>query len=320
MMAGIAAEPDVARRKMVEQAIEAGRAAVRLEQSGEPVPADLAEKLERVKPILNALRSRVGLDQCARAATGAAPIDPGILEFFQAIGIPMTEAWGMTELTCAVTGSPYDRLRNGTVGMAAPGVEVRVADDGELLVRCGCVMQGYYRDPEGTAQVLDSDGWLHTGDLGTVDEEGYFRITGRKKELIITAGGKNIAPSYIEYLLQQHPLVGQACAIGDRRPYVTALLVLDPEMAPVWARQHGLNVTSVAELAEHPIVLEEIGRAVDAANEHLARVEHVRRFWVLAGEWTPLSGELTPTLKKRRGVIVGKYATEIEALYNSPPG
>jgi long-chain acyl-CoA synthetase len=302
----------------VEQAIEIRRQVVRLQQRGQDVPAELAAQAERAAPICQAVRARVGLDQCQRAATGAAPIDPAILEFFQALGLPITEAWGMTELTCAVTGSPYDRLRNGTIGLAMPGVEVRLAEDGELLVRSGCVMQAYYKDPEGTAATLDAEGWLHTGDLGTVDADGYYSVVGRKKELIITAGGKNIAPSYIEYLLQQHPLIGQACAIGDRRAYVTALLVLDPEMAPVWARQHGITANSLADLATHPAVQEEAQRAVDAANQHLARVEQVKRYRLLQNEWTSLTGELTPTLKKRRGVILDKYAAEIEALYGSP--
>jgi long-chain acyl-CoA synthetase len=258
---------------------------------------------------------KVGLDQCERAATGAAPIDPNIIEFFQALGLPMIEAWGMSELTCAATGNPINAIRNGTIGVPAPGVEMRLAEDGEILVRAGCQTPGYYNDPEATAEALDADGWLHTGDLASVDADGYYRIIGRKKELIITAGGKNIAPAAVEYRLQQHQLIGQACALGDRRSYVNALLVLDPEGAPAWARQHGLATTSLAELAQHPAVLEEIQRAVDAANTHLARVEQVKRFRVLTNEWTAQSGELTPSLKKRRSFILDRYAAEIDALY-----
>jgi long-chain acyl-CoA synthetase len=318
LLAGIAAEPDAARRQAVEQAIEIRRQVIRLEQSGKKVPPELAAASERAAVVGQMVRARVGLDQCDRAATGAAPIDPGIIEFFQAIGLPMIEAWGMTELTCAATGNPSDAIRNGSIGVAGTGVEVRLADDGEILVRAGLMMEGYYKDPQATAEAIDADGWLHTGDVASVDRDGYYRIMGRKKELIITAGGKNIAPAAIEFLLEQHPLIGQACAIGDRRPYVNALLVLDAERAPAWARQHGIEAASLAELTRHPTVLEEVQRAVDAANTHLARVEQVKRFRLLPNEWTAQTGELTPTLKKRRNVILERYADVIEALYAMP--
>jgi long-chain acyl-CoA synthetase len=315
LQAGIAAEPDAGRRQAVEWAIGVGRELVRRRQAGlEPTP-DLAEQAPRAAAICQALRAKVGLDACERAYTGAAPIDPGIIEFFQAIGVPMSEAWGMTELTCAATGAPAAAQRNGTIGLAGHGVEMKLAEDGEILVRGGCVMQGYYKDPEATAATIDADGWLHTGDLGSVDADGYYQVIGRKKEIIITAGGKNIAPAAIEYLLQQHPLIGQALAIGDRRPYVAALLVLDGEVAPLWARQHGLGELSLAQLSEHPRVLEEVQRAVDEANTHLARVEQVKRFRLLPGEWTTQTGELTPTLKRRRDVIIDKYARDVEDLY-----
>jgi long-chain acyl-CoA synthetase len=319
IMSGLAAEPDPARKRAVEWAIDVGRQVVRLRQQGVEIPASLAAQNEQAAPIRRAILNRVGLDQCDRTATGAAPIDPDIIEFFQALGLSMIEAWGMTELTCAATGNPSDAARNGTIGVAAPGVEMRLGEDGEILVRAGCQTSGYYNDPEATAEALDVDGWLHTGDLGAVDADGYYRIIGRKKELIITAGGKNIAPAAIEYLLQQHPLIGQACAVGDRKPYVNALLVLDPEGAPAWARQRGLTFSSLEDLAHEPAVLEEVQRAVDAANSHLARVEQVKRFKLLAAEWTAQSGELTPTLKRRRGVILERYAAEIDALYAESP-
>ena len=315
LQAGIAAEPDAGRRQAVEWAIGIGREVVRRQQRGLELTTQLAEHAPRAAAICQALRAKVGLDACERAYTGAAPIDPDIIEFFQAIGVPVTEAWGMTELTCAATGAPEGLQRNGTIGVAANGVEMKLAEDGEILVRCGCVMQGYYKDPEATAATIDADGWLHTGDLGSVDADGYYRVIGRKKEIIITSGGKNIAPAAIEHLLQQHPLIGQALAIGDRRPYVTALLVLDGEAAPVWARKHGLGELSLAELSEHPLVIEEVQRAVDEANTHLARVEQVKRFRLLPTEWTAQTGELTPTLKRRRSVILEKYAAEIESLY-----
>src|SRR5712691_7806316 len=228
-----------------------------------------------------ALRAHVGLDQCERAFTGAAPIDPAIIDFFQSIGLPMTEAWGMTELTCAATGTPVGAARNGSIGLAGAGVEMRLADDGEILVRCGCVMQGYYKDPEATASTIDPDGWLHTGDIGAVDSDGYYSVIGRKKDIIITAGGKNIAPAGIENLLQQHPLIGQTCVVGDRRPYITALLVLDPEGAFAWARRLQIQANTLAELAEHPLVVAEVERAVESANQHLSRVEQVKRYRIM---------------------------------------
>ena len=257
----------------------------------------------------------IGLDRCHVATSGAAPIDPAIIEFFQALGLPLTEGWGMSELSNAATLAGPGKSRNGAVGRAFPGVEVRIADDGEVLVRGPLVMQGYYKDPERTAEAVDPDGWMHTGDIGELDDDGFLKITDRKKELIITSGGKNISPALIEYELQRHPLIGQACAIGDRRNYVAALLVLDPEAAPAWARAHGVEAASLAELADHPDVVAEIERGVEEANSHLARVEQVRRFRLLPNEWTAETGELTPTLKRRRRVIVDRYADEIDQLY-----
>jgi long-chain acyl-CoA synthetase len=319
LAAAIAADPDAGRRQAVERAIEVRRQVVRLRQQGREAPAELAAAAERSLPVARAILARVGLEECEQAVTGAAPIDPGIIEFFQALGLSMTEAWGMTELTCAATIMSLDRVRNGTIGYAYPGIEVRLAEDGEILVRGPIVMRGYYRDPEKTAEAIDADGWMHTGDVGTMDADGYVKIVDRIKDLIITAGGKNLSPANIEHLLLQHPLIGQACAIGDRRPYVTALLVLDAELAPVWAKRHDVEAASLADLSSEPAVLAELQRAVDAANEHLARVEQVRRFRVVPAEWTPLSGELTPTLKMRRRVIVERYAGEIEAMYAASP-
>ena len=257
----------------------------------------------------------VGLDQCRLATSGAAPVDPAVIAFFRNLGLPLTEGWGMTELTNAATLTHPDRIRNGAVGTVFPGVELRLAEDGEVLVRGPLVMHGYYRDPARTAEALDPDGWLHTGDIGTLDEDGFLRIVDRKKELIITSGGKNISPAAIEYQLQRHPLIGQACAIGDRRNYITALLVLDAETAPAWARAHGIDAGSLAELAADPDVLAEVERGVSEANEHLARVEQVKRFRLLPDEWTAETGELTPSLKRRRRVIADHYAREIDQLY-----
>ena len=265
--------------------------------------------------VRQAILARIGLDECRIATSGAAPIDPAIIEFFRALGVPLSEGWGMTELSNAATLASPGTARTGAVGKAFPGIEVRIADDGEVLVRGPIVMRGYYKDPERTAEALDADGWLHTGDIGQLDADGFLRITDRKKELIITSGGKNISPALIEYELQRHPLVGQACAIGDRRNYVTALIVLDPDVTPAWAKAHGIEASSLAELATRPEVLAEIERGVAAANSHLARVEQVRRFRVLPNEWTADSGELTPSLKRRRRVIIDRYAGQIDDLY-----
>lgn len=313
--AGIAAEPDEAKRTLVRAAVAAGVERVRLEQTGKPVPPELAEKLAAVAPVFEGIRARIGLDRVERAAAGAAPSSREVLEFFHAIGVPIYEVWGMSELGAVGTAHPIGRNRIGKVGQAMPGVELRIADDGELLYRAPNLMKGYYRDPEKTAETIDADGWLHTGDVATVDEDGYVAIVDRKKELIITAGGKNISPANLEALLVRHPLVGQAIAIGDRRPYITALVVLDPEVAPAWARARGIAATSVRELASHPEVCAEIDRAVAAANEHVSRVEQIKRHTVLADEWTAASGELTPTLKLKRRVIHARYAAVIERMY-----
>ena len=278
---------------------------------------DMSPEAVRALPeqVRQAVLTRIGLDECRIATSGAAPIDPAIIEFFRTLGVPLSEGWGMTELSNAATLAAPDDSRTGAVGKAFPGMEVRIADDGEVLVRGPLVMRGYYKDPERSAEALDADGWMHTGDIGALDADGFLKITDRKKELIITSGGKNISPALIEYELQRHPLIGQACAIGDRRNYVTALIVLDPDVTPAWASGHGIQASSLAELAADPEVLAEVERGVAAANSHLARVEQVRKFRVLPNEWTADTGELTPSLKRRRRVIIDRYAQEIDDLY-----
>ncbi len=268
--------------------------------------------------VKQAVCTRIGLDQCRLATTGAAPIDPEIVAFFRALGVPLTEGWGMSELSNAATISAPDQARTGAVGTPFPGVEVRIDADGEVLVRGPIVMAGYYKDPELTMATIDAGGWLHTGDVGEFDADGFLKIIDRKKELIITSGGKNVSPVQVEYELQRHPLIGQACAVGDRRNYVTALLVLDPETTPAWARGRGIDFGSLADLAANPEVLAEVERGVAAANSHLARPEQVRRFTLLPAEWTAQSGELTPSMKRRRRVIIDRYAKEIEELYAAP--
>ena len=315
IQAGLAAEQNESLRTMVQAAIAAGVERVRLEQRGEPVPPDLAARLEMAAPVFAGIRARIGLDRVDRAVVGAAPSSREVLEFFCALGVQLYEVWGMSEIACVGTAQPVGKVRLGKVGRAQPGVELRIAEDGELLFRAPSVMKGYYKDPEKTAEALDADGWLHTGDIATIDDDGFVAIVDRKKELIITAGGKNISPANIEAALVRHPLVSQAIAIGDRRSYVTALVVLDPEVAPAWARARGITAASVRDLASHPDVLAEVERAVAAANEHFSRVEQVKRHTVLADEWTPATGELTPTMKLKRRVILAKYADAIERMY-----
>ena len=315
LSAGIQADPEEQRRNAVMQAVGVGRQLVKLEQAHQPAPPALLAAAERARPVWMAIRAKVGLDQLEWGITGAAPINPAVIEFFQALGIRLWEGWGMTECTVGATYNPLDRIKNGTVGIADRGVELKVAPDGEILVRGGNVMRGYYKDPQKTAETVDSDGWLHTGDVGVIDSEGYLRIIDRKKELIITSGGKNISPANLEALLKLHPLIGQACVIGDRRPYVSALVVLDQEVAPVWARKAGVDFTSTAELAHHPAIRAEIQKAVDECNRHVSNVESIRRFTILPAEWTPESEELTPTLKLKRRVVSEKYEREIDEMY-----
>jgi long-subunit acyl-CoA synthetase (AMP-forming) len=247
---------------------------------------------------------------------GAAPCPLDVLEFFAAIGIPICEVWGMSELASVATLVPRDALRLGTVGPPIPGIEIRLDDDGEVLVRGETVMAGYRNQPQKTAETIDADGWLHTGDIGQFDERGYLKIIDRKKELIINAAGKNMSPANIEQQLKQgSPLIGQAIAIGDGRPYNVALIVLDPDAAAAFAAQHGLDDSSASGMASQQAVLDEVAAGVERANAHLSRVEQIKRFKILPVDWAPGGDELTPTMKLKRKPIAVKYAAEIEALY-----
>jgi long-subunit acyl-CoA synthetase (AMP-forming) len=248
---------------------------------------------------------------------GAAPAPVELLEFFAAIGIPICEVWGMSELASIATLVPQDDLRFGTVGKAIPGIELKLEPDGELLVRGPTMMAGYRNQPEKTAETIDADGWLHTGDIATIDEDGFVRIVDRKKELIINAAGKNMSPANIEQQLKQgSPLIGQAIAIGDRRPYNVALIVLDPDACGAFASANGLNDSSLDAMAAEQAVLDEVAAGVERANSHLSRVEQIKRFKVLGVDWPAAGDELTPTMKLKRKPINEKYAAEIEALYS----
>jgi len=262
---------------------------------------------------LGNVRALVGLDQMRIAVTGAAPIPRPVLDFFLALGVPLSEIYGMSEATGPTTWAR--QIRPGTVGVPIPGQEMKLLDDGEVCFRGGNVFSGYLKDPDRTAEALDGDGWLHTGDIGEVDDDGYLKIVDRKKELIITAGGKNISPANLEAAIKSYPLIGQACAIGDGRAYMTALIVLDPDVAPTWARSRGIEFTSLADLAAHPDVRAEVERCVEEANGRFSQVEKIKKISILPTEWLPDSDELTPTMKLKRRGVLSKYAEEIEKLY-----
>ena len=304
-------------REKVERAIDAARQKVRLEQAGEEVPADLAEEVAAAdEEYFAGLRKMLGLDDVITINVGAAPTPVDVLEFFHAIGLELAELYGMSESTGAGTCNRPGHVKIGTVGPAAPGCEIKLADDGEVLIRGGCVMVGYRNQPEKTAETVDKEGWLHTGDIGEIDDEGFLKIVDRKKEIIINAAGKNMSPANIEAELKTAtPLIGQAAAIGDARPYNTALLVLDADFAPQWASKQGIEDTSLEALAGDEKVHAAVQEGVDAANEHLARVEQIKKFTIVPGDWLPGGDELTPTMKLKRKPIAEKYDDEIEAMY-----
>jgi long-chain acyl-CoA synthetase len=305
-----------AHREAYERASALALRAYRLRADRQPVPSDLASDLAAADPaVLAPMRAMLGLDNIVWAGSGAAPIPVGVLLFLAGIGLDVLEVWGMTETTGSATINAPWAFRTGSVGRANPGMAVRIADDGEILVRGPLVCLGYLRPDGGVAPATDAEGWLPTGDVGTLDEDGFLRITDRKKELLITSNGKNVSPAQIESLLRVHPLIGNALAVGDNRPYVTALLVLDEETVPHWAKAHGVEETDLATLAAHPAVLGELSGAVETANAELSRAEQVKRFHVVPGSWSPESGELTPTQKLRRRVIVARHGDDIEALY-----
>jgi long-chain acyl-CoA synthetase len=290
---------------------------VELEQAGEEVPPDLVSTVEEAdRELFAGLRSMLGLDEAISVNVGAAPTPREVLVFFHALGIPLAELWGMSETCGAGACNPPGAVKIGTVGPPGPGVEVRLADDGELLIRSGVVMPGYRNAPDKTSEALDDDGWLHTGDIAEIDDDGYIRIVDRKKEIIINAAGKNMSPANIESTLKgASPLIGQACVIGDGRPYNTALIVLDSDFGPAWAAQNGVSETDLPSLARNERMRSAVQAGVDAANEKLARVEQIKKFTLVEGDWLPGGDEITPTMKLKRKPIAAKYVNEIEAMY-----
>jgi long-chain acyl-CoA synthetase len=311
------AEPNDRKRKLGQLAVEVAR--TKGQALTEHRRADVKTELLHLlfeKIIYPKIRAAMGLDRCLMGFSGAAPIQADLLYVFTGFGIPISEVYGMTESSTLITMTPIGRPRVGTVGVPLAGTEVKIADDGEILARGVNITPGYLNRPEATAEAIDTDGWLHTGDLGAFDDAGYLKIVGRKKELIITAAGKNLSPNNIEESIKStSPIIGQVLAYGDQKPYIAALVVLDPDATPAWCKSHGVSATTVAEAAEHPQVLAEIERAMGEGNATLARVEQVKRWTVLASEWTPESGELTPTMKLKRQVIHEQYADHIEELF-----
>jgi long-chain acyl-CoA synthetase len=313
----MAAQPDDQQQRM-QGALDAALRKVRLEQSGQDVPAELAEQVAQADTeIFAGLRTMLGLDQVEAINVGAAPTPIDVLEFFHAIGLPLSELWGMSETCGAGTVNPTDRIKIGTVGPPAPGVQIKLDTDGEVLMKSDVVMSGYRNLPEKTKEAFTEDGWLRTGDIGEFDADGYLKIVDRKKELIISAGGKNMSPANIEAALKTaSPLIGQACCIGDGRPYNTALIVLDPDFAPAWATTQGIEGATLESLARDERVRAAVQEGIETANEKLARVEQIKKFTIVEGDWLPSGDELTPTMKLKRKPIAEKYAAPIAAMYS----
>lgn len=261
-----------------------------------------------------AIRAMLGLDKIDVAISGAAPISPETLQYFTDLGVELVEVFGMTETTGLATANPLGAQKIGTVGKPVFGIEVKIADDGEILIK-GANFSGYLKNPEATAEALDEDGWMHSGDLGSIDEEGYISITGRKKDLIITAGGENISPSLIQMLLGRSPYISQAVVIGDKRRFISALITLSEEAIRPWAVENGLGELSMAELSQNDQVRALIEQAVADANDSLARVQQVRKFEILPSDFSIEADELTPTLKLKRNVIENHYGEVIESIY-----
>jgi long-subunit acyl-CoA synthetase (AMP-forming) len=312
----VAAEQNPTKKRLATWALAQGAAKAKAELGGRDlglpgrVQHALADRL-----VLSKVRETLGLDQLKWAWSGAAAIAPETLEFFVGLGIDVCELWGMSEISGAGTINPPGKAKVGTVGPALPGVEVALADDGELLVRGPSVMTGYRKEPQKTAEAIDPDGWLHTGDIATIDDDGYVTIVDRKKEIIINQAGKNMSPSNIENTLKvTTPLASAITVIGDDRPYVVALVALDPDAAAAYAEKAGLAVDP-AVLAKDPGVIAAVQAGIDAGNAKLSRVEQVKKFEILPSFWMPGGDELTPTLKLKRRPIAEKYAGTIDGLY-----
>ena len=312
----LAMEPDADKKAAVAAAMAVGAEYVESLQVGHETTPELQQRYDAAEAqVLGPIKGMLGLDQVTWAGSASAPMPLEVARFFAGLGLPVYDIWGMTETTGGATACGPGAFKLGTVGRPYPGIEITIAEDGEVLARGPIMTPGYHLRPEATADLFDSDGWLHTGDIGSIDEDGFLSIVDRKKELIITSAGKNIAPSNIEAYLKESPIVGHALAYGDGRPYVVAVLTLDGEVAPVIAQLGGIEFTDLADLAQKPEILAMAQDAVDKANERLSRPEQIKSFELLPTEWTAESEELTPTLKLKRRIIHTKYADVIDRLY-----
>jgi long-subunit acyl-CoA synthetase (AMP-forming) len=314
--ASFAGERDEARKQAIAGALEIGLQRAKAKQEGE-VPAELERRWQSAdEQLFSKIRASLGLDECEWFAVGAAPTPPEVILFFDAIGIEIAELWGMSETSAVSTLNPPGRIRIGTVGPPLPGVELKLASDGEILQRGPTIMKGYRNMSEETARVLSDEGWLSTGDIGEIEADGYLRIVDRKKELIINAAGKNMSPANIEAKIKAAcPLVAHVVVIGDRRPYNVALVTLDPDACRALAAKQGLEDPSPAAMAREEVVRKSVAAGVEAGNIALSRVEQIKKFKLIEGEWEPGGDELTPTMKLKRKPIGEKYAAEIDALY-----
>jgi long-chain acyl-CoA synthetase len=307
-------------KKKIADALDVSLKRVDLIQAGQEVPPEIEDAWQKAdKELFSNLRAALGLDKLEACNVGAAPTPPDVIRFFHAIGVPLAELWGMSETTGAGSVNPPERIKIGTVGPPAPGIEIKLADDDrEILIRGPVVMPGYRNNDEKTRETMTDDGWLRTGDIGEFDEDGYLKIVDRKKELIINAAGKNMSPANIEsHLKSAGPLVGQAIAIGDNRPYNVALVTLDPDNLPGFLQNAGIggDASDLESIVQDAKVIEAVQNEIDAANEQMARVEQIKKFKILPIEWEPGGDELTPTMKLKRKPIAEKYRDEIEALY-----
>ncbi|HVL89473.1 MAG TPA: AMP-dependent synthetase/ligase [Actinomycetota bacterium] len=303
-------------RVKAEQAVQLGLKRVEATQAGSSLPDELEAAYQQADAQLFAIaRAALGLDQARAMISGAAPINPEVLRFFHAIGLPVAEVYGQTEDCGPTSINRPDAIKIGTVGPAIDGVEIKIAEDGEILVKGGNVGPGYYKNPEATTELIDEDGYMHSGDVGELDEEGYLRITDRKKDLIITAAGKNIAPQVLENMLKHSPWISQAVVIGDARPYLTAILTLDQEKVTAFAEQKSIPHGDFAELARHPDILQLVETSVQEVNEQLSRVEQIKKWTVLERDFLQEADEMTPTMKVRRRAISDKYTDLIESMY-----
>jgi long-chain acyl-CoA synthetase len=303
-------------RDAAEQALQLGYKRVEAEQAGTTLPDELEAKYQQADQSLFALaRAALGLNEARALVSGAAPINPEVLKFFHAIGLPVAEVYGQTEDCGPTSINRVEKIKLGTVGRALQGVTIKIADDGEILVKGGNVGPGYFKDPLATSELIDAEGWMHSGDIGVLDEDEYLRITDRKKDLIITAAGKNVAPQVIENMLKYSPWISQSVVIGDRRPFLVALLTLDAEKIAAFAEQKSIKFGDPSELARHPDVQQLVDNAVAEVNSQLAKVEQLKKWHVLDRDFLQDEGEMTPTMKVRRKAIMDKYSDLIDQLY-----